>query len=105
MPGAAAADDGEMGRTGSETGQAPEASALASGNRGMGASQVIGGTPCAVWSGVIRTFVLLLYPTKEVLSSQAGPANFAEHGRRMALGPARPNTAAKRLDTCLALCG
>ena len=43
MPGAAAADDTETGRTGSETGQAPEASALASGSRGMGASQVIGG--------------------------------------------------------------
>jgi hypothetical protein len=93
MPGAAAADDGETERTGSETGQAPEASALATGSSGMGASQVIGGTPCGVWSVVIRTFVLLLYPTKDVLSSQAGPANFAEHGRRMAPGPARPSQA------------
>jgi hypothetical protein len=83
MPGVAAADDGEAGRTGSETGQAPEVSALASGIKGMGASQVIGGLLGCVGRCVIRTFVLSLYLAKGALSSQSGPATFAEGGRQM----------------------
>jgi hypothetical protein len=83
MPGVAVPDDGETGCTGGETGQAPEVSALASGSKGMGASQVIGGLLGCVGRCAIRTFVLSLYPTKDAVSSQSGPATFAEVGRRI----------------------
>lgn len=86
MPRAAALDDTETGCTGGETGQAPEVSALASGSKGMGASQVIGGLLGSVGRRVVRTFVLLLYLTKDALSSPSGPVSSAKLGRRMTSG-------------------
>jgi hypothetical protein len=101
MPSVAAPDDTETGRAGGETGHAPEISALASGSRGMGASQVIGDSLRCLWRR-IRTSVLLLYATKGALSSQSGPATFVEHSKQME--PARCSLEAPLYVSC-ARCG